>query len=83
MMTARSRVKVATSALETAQKTLETTAARNQAGLNTALEVQQSTLNLAQANRDLENSSTNAMISTYKLQIATGLFALVSQGDTK
>ena len=83
MMTARSRVKVAVSALETAQKTLETTAARNQAGLNTALEVQQSTLNLAQANRDLENSSTNAMISTYKLQIATGLFALVSQGDTK
>ena len=83
MMTARSRVKVAVSALETAQKTLETTAARNQAGLNTALEVQQSTLNLAQANRDLDNSSTNAMISTYKLQIATGLFALVSQGDTK
>ena len=83
MMTARSRVKVAVSALETAQKTLETTAARNQAGLNTALEVQQSTLNLAQANRDLENSSTNAMISTYKLQIATGLFVLVSQGDTK
>ena len=78
MITARSRVKVAVSALETAQKTLETTAARNQAGLNTALEVQQSTLNLALANRDLENSSTNAMISTYKLQIATGLFALVS-----
>jgi outer membrane protein TolC len=83
MMTARSRVKVAMSALETAQKTLETASARNQAGLNTALEVQQSTLNLAQANRDLENANVNAMISTYKLQIATGLFRLVPQGDTK
>ena len=83
MMTARSRVKVAMSALETAKKTLETASARNQAGLNTALEVQQSTLNLAQANRDLENSSVNAMISTYKLQIAIGDFTLVSQGDTK
>lgn len=80
VMTAKARIKVSQSTLETARKTLETATARNQSGLNTAIDLQQATVNLAQAQRDLENATATAMIAVYRLQNAIGTFKLVPQG---
>lgn len=80
VMTARARIKVAASTLETARKTLETATARNQSGLNTAIDLQQATVNVSQAQRDLENATATEMIAVYRLQNAIGSFKLVPQG---
>ena len=83
VITARARIKVSQSTLETARKTLETATARNQSGLNTAIDLQQATVNVAQAQRDLESATASAMIAVYRLQNAIGTFKLVPQGATE
>jgi outer membrane protein len=77
--TARARINVTQSTLETARKTLETATARNQSGLNTSIDLEQARANVLQAERDLENATANEMIAIYKLQNAIGSLNLIPE----
>jgi outer membrane protein len=77
--TAKARINVSQSTLETARKTLETATARNQSGLNTSIDLEQARANVLQAQRDLESATATELIAVYKLQNAIGLLNLMPE----
>jgi outer membrane protein TolC len=81
--TAQTRLAVSRSALETAKKNLETAAARNQAGLNTTIDLESARVGVLQAERDLDNALAAQMIAVYRLQNAIGTLDLVPENRTK
>jgi outer membrane protein TolC len=72
--TATARLKVQQLGLDNATQALATAQARRQAGLNTALDVQQAEVNVRQAQRDLEATTATQMLAVYRLLGAIGAF---------
>ena len=71
--TAKARVQIARTGLATSTQALTTAQARNQAGLNTALDVEAARIARQQAERDLEQALVNLHIAALRLNNAMGV----------
>ncbi len=69
---AEAKVQTVQTSFEAASSAFKTASARNDAGLNTNLDVESARLTVLQSGRDLENAKWNAVLAAYKLELAIG-----------
>ncbi len=75
------KLNLAKTTLSTSQKSFETTKARFDAGLSTSNDLEQSRINVLQANRDLEQATLNQDLAAYQLENAVGEINILPGGN--
>ena len=75
-----SKLNLAKTSLNAANSSYATAKARFDAGLSTQNELEQSRLNVSQAERDLEQAIVNQVLAAYRLENAVGVLNLIPGG---
>ncbi len=75
------KLNLAKTTLSTSQKSFETAKARFDAGLSTSNDLEQSRINVLQANRDLEQATLNQVLAAYQLENAVGEINILPGGN--